>query len=60
MVIAPLRAKPGSDGDLVARLRDRQPALRRERLATERPSTVLRAQDGTLLEFFERTSQEAS
>ena len=59
MVIASFRPKPGRDGDLLACMRDHLPVLRAERLATDRPSTILRAQDGTLLEIFEWTSQEA-
>jgi quinol monooxygenase YgiN len=59
MVIASFRPKPGSEDELLACLRDHLPVLRAERLATDRPSTVLRAQDGTLLEIFEWTSQAA-
>ena len=59
MVIALFRPKPGKDGDLLACMRDHLPVLRAERLATGRPSTILRARDGTLLEIFEWTSQEA-
>jgi hypothetical protein len=59
MVIASFRPKPGRDGDLLACMRDHLPVLRAERLATDRPSTVLCAQDGTLLEIFEWTSQAA-
>jgi len=59
IVIALFRPRPGKDADLLACMRDHLPVLRREHLATERPSTILRAEDGTLLEIFEWTSQAA-
>ena len=58
-VIALFRPRPGGDGDLLACMRDHLPVLRAEGLATDRPSTILRASDGTLLEIFEWASQEA-
>jgi hypothetical protein len=59
MVIASFRPRPGRGDDLMACMRDHLPVLRREGLATDRPSTILRAQVGTLLEIFEWTSPEA-
>ena len=59
MVIALFRPKPGKDADLLSCMRDHLPVLRAQGLATSRPSTVLRAADGTLLEVFEWVSQAA-
>jgi hypothetical protein len=59
MVIALFRPKPGKDADLLGCMRDHLPILRNEGLATERPSVVLKAQDGSLLEIFEWASQAA-
>ena len=59
MVIAAFRPKPGKDAELLGCVRDHLPTLRAEGLATARPSTVLRAADGTLLEIFEWVSPEA-
>lgn len=59
MVIALFRPKPGKDADLLACMRDHLPVLRAQGLATGRPSVVLRAADGTLLEIFEWVSQAA-
>ena len=59
MVIALFRPKPGKATDLMACMRDHLPVLRAQALATSRPSVVLRAADGTLLEIFEWVSQAA-
>jgi hypothetical protein len=59
MVIALFRPKPGKDADLLGCMRDHLPILRNEGLATDRPSVVLKAQDGSLLEIFEWVSQSA-
>jgi hypothetical protein len=59
MVIAMFRPKPGRESDLMACMRDHLPVLRGQGLATSRPTTVLRAADGTLLEIFEWVSQAA-
>ncbi len=59
LVIACYRPKPGQDAALLNCVRDHLPALRKEGLATDRPSVVLRAGDGTLLELFEWKSEEA-
>lgn len=59
MVIALFRPRPGKAADLMACMRDHLPVLRAQALATSRPSVVLRAADGTLLEIFEWVSQAA-
>ena len=59
MVIALFRPMPDKAADLMACMRDHLPVLRAQGLATSRPSTILRAADGTLLEIFEWVSQEA-
>jgi quinol monooxygenase YgiN len=59
MVIALFRPKQGKEADLLACMHDHLPILRAQGLATDRPTTVLRAADGTLLEIFEWVSQAA-
>ena len=59
MVIALFRPKPGKSEDPMACMRDHLPVLRAQALATNHPSVVLRAADGTLLEVFEWVSQAA-
>jgi quinol monooxygenase YgiN len=59
MVIALFRPKPDKAADLMACMHDHLPVLREQGLATLRPSVVLRAADGTLLEIFEWVSQAA-
>jgi hypothetical protein len=59
LVIACYRPKPGQDAALRAAVHDHVPTLRKLGFATARPSTLLRAADGTLLELFEWTSAEA-
>jgi len=59
MVIALFRPKPDRAADLMACMHDHLPVLRAQGLATSRPSVVLRAADGTLLEIFEWVSQAA-
>ena len=59
LVIACYRPKPGQDAALRACVRDHVPTLRKLGLATSRPTVLLRAADGTLLELFEWTSAEA-
>jgi len=59
MVMALFRPKPGKEADLMACMRDHLPVLRGQGLATERPSLILRAGDGTLVEVFEWVSQAA-
>ena len=59
MVIVAYRAKPGKDEVLLSELRDHVHLLRSEGLATDRPATILRAKDGTLVEMFEWASPAA-
>ena len=58
-VMALFRPKAGGADDLLACMRDHLPVLRAQGLATDRPSTILRAGDGTLIEIFEWVSQAA-
>jgi quinol monooxygenase YgiN len=58
-VLAVFKPHEGKDDELVEVLRDHLPLLRRLGLATERPSLVLRAGDGTLIEHFEWVDQAA-
>ncbi len=58
-VMALFRPKQGKESDLMACMRDHLPVLRGQGLATDRPSVVLRAGDGTLVEIFEWVSQAA-
>jgi|SRR5580658_170725 hypothetical protein len=53
IVVAVYRPKPGQDASLRDLLRDHVPYLRREGLATARPSILGRAKDGTHVEVFE-------
>jgi hypothetical protein len=59
MVMALFRPKPGKEADLLGCMRDHLPVLRAQGLATDRPTTILRARDGTLVEIFEWQSQAA-
>ncbi len=53
IVIVAYRAKDGQDEELLTLLQDHVPALRRLGLATDRPSVLMRASDGTFIEVFE-------
>jgi hypothetical protein len=59
MVMALFRPKAGKAGELMACMGDHLPVLRARGLATDRPSLVLRAKDGTLVEIFEWHSHAA-
>jgi quinol monooxygenase YgiN len=59
MVIVAYRPKPGKDEVLLSEVRDHVHLLRSEGLATDRPATVMRAKDGTLVEMFEWASPAA-
>jgi hypothetical protein len=59
MVIVAYRPKPGKDEVLLSEVRDHVHLLRSEGLATDRPATVMRAKDGTLIEMFEWASPAA-
>lgn len=59
MVIVAYRPKACNDDVLLSELRDHVHLLRSEGLATDRPPTVMRAKDGTLVEMFEWASPAA-
>ena len=59
MVISAYRPKAGKEARLLEVLKTHLAILRTEGLATDRPSQVMRAQDGTMIEVFEWVSQEA-
>lgn len=59
MVIALFRPRAGMAAALDACVHDHLPILRAQGLATARPSVVLRAADGSILEIFEWVSQAA-
>ena len=59
MVIACYRPKPGRAAELLALTRTHLPTLVKEGLAEDRPATLGRAQDGTLVEVFVWKSREA-
>lgn len=58
-MIAVYRPKPGMEDDLLSETRAHVPLLRSLGLATNTPSLVLRAPDGSLLEHFEWVSHDA-
>ncbi|MFQ5908972.1 MAG: hypothetical protein ACE5JE_09160 [Thermoplasmata archaeon] len=59
MVISAYRPRAGKEALLLEVLKTHLPILRGEGLATDRPSQVMRAKDGTMIEVFEWMSQEA-
>jgi hypothetical protein len=58
-VIVAYRPFPGKEERLLELTREHLPILRGEGLATDRPSYVMRATDGTIIEVFEWKSAEA-
>ena len=56
--IVAYQPKPGRESELLELVRSRVPTLRREGLVTERPSIILRAKDGTIVEVSEWKSPE--
>jgi hypothetical protein len=60
IVIALYKPNPGQDEALRGLIRKHLPTLREFGLATDRPSMLMRAGDGTYLEIFEWVSEEAS
>lgn len=60
IVICSYRAKPEKEAALKDLLLRHVPALRRLKLATDRPVIHARSKDGTFLEIFEWASEEAS
>ena len=59
IVIVAYRPKPGHETVLKAEVRDHQPLLRSEGLATDRKPLVLQTRDGVLIEAFEWASADA-
>ena len=59
VVIAVYRPLEGKEERLRELIREHLPILRREGLATDRESVVLRSGNGTLLELFEWRSEQA-
>jgi hypothetical protein len=57
--VACYKPRVGCEEALLELVRNHLPPLRAEGLATERPSTVMRTADGTIIEVFEWVSQEA-
>ena len=57
-VICAFRPRPGKDADLLEVLRTHMPTLRSQDLITDRPASLMRAEDGTILEVFEWKSAE--
>lgn len=58
-VLAIYRPKVGKAAELEAEVVNHVPALRELGLATDTPSAVLRAHDGTIIEHFEWVDQAA-
>jgi len=58
-VIVAYRPHAGKEQRLLELTREHLPILRSQGLATERPSYVMRATDGTIIEVFEWKSAEA-
>jgi len=57
IVIALYRPKRGREKSLMRTVAKHLPALRRAKLVTARPSILMKAADGTLLEIFEWRSE---
>ena len=53
IVIVAYRPKPGCEAALAELVTDHVPLLRRLGLATDRPASIMRAADGTIVELFE-------
>jgi quinol monooxygenase YgiN len=58
-VIVAYRPKPGKEQEILKLVRDRVPTLRNEGLVTDRVPTIMRAQDGTIIEVSEWKSRDA-
>ena len=58
-VIVAYTPKPGMAEQLMAAVRKHLRVLRAEELVTDRPASVMRAGDGTILEVFEWRSADA-
>jgi hypothetical protein len=58
-VIVAYAPKPGMADQLIAAVRKHLQVLRAEGLVTDRPASVMRAADGTIVEVFEWRTAEA-
>ena len=58
-VIVAYRPRPGKEQELLQLTREHLPILRSQGLATDRPSSVMKSADGTIIEVFEWKSVEA-
>ncbi len=58
-VIVAYKPKPGKEKQLDRLMKDHVPRLRKEGLATDRQSILMKAKDGTVVEVFEWKSKEA-
>ena len=58
-VIVAYRPKPGKEAELLELVRQRVPTLRAEDLVTDRPPTIMRSRDGTIIEVSEWKSRAA-
>lgn len=59
VVIVAYRPKPGKEQELRELVRSRVPTLRQEGLVTDRAPTMMRTDDGTIIEVSEWKSREA-
>ena len=59
VVIVAYRPKPGKESETLGLVRSRVPTLHKEGLVTDRAPIIMRAQDGTIIEVSEWSSQEA-
>ena len=60
IVIAMYQPSEGKRDDMLELVRTHVPALREYELVTDRPTILMEAEDGTLLELFEWVSPEAA
>lgn len=58
-VIAAYKSKPGREDELLAAVKKHRHVLRTENLISDRPTHLMRATDGTIIEVFEWLSAEA-
>lgn len=59
IVVACYKPFPGQGPTLEALMRTHLPTLKSQGLVTDRPSIMMKAEDGTIVEVFEWASQEA-
>lgn len=59
IAVVAYRPKAGKEKELLELVRARVPTLRKEGLATDRVSTIMRSRDGTIIEVSEWKSREA-